>query len=626
MKLGKAFSDNVLEEKRTYMRTSRDDEDSWWLGVGRVLLLLTALCVTFFALLWRLFDLTVVQGHYFRLLADNNRTKELVRHAPRGILYDRTGKPLVQNVPYYRLNRPCTGIETHICVTTMDKDEGDALLKKGLQSGTFLEEDYRREYLYPTEASHLIGYTGELSEAELNDKYYTLHDYMRGDRIGRSGAEAVYEDKLRGRDGKELVEVDSNGNIVRTLGRDKELSGEDIRLSIDITLQKAVADAFPKGDTGAVIVSKPTTGEILALYSSPTYDLNAFSYGLSQKEYEALQNDANRPLFDRAIGGEYPPGSTYKLVTAIAALETGTIDKNTTVEDVGVLRMGSFSFPNWYFNQYGRTEGMVDIVKAIQRSNDIYFYKIGEQLGVSKLAEWSRKLGIGKKLGVELYGEATGLMPDPAWKNLQFHTPEDLLARNNEWYLGDTYHLSIGQGYLLVTPLQVNYWTNIVANNGELCPPTIKKQSSGFLVYTQNGCTDMNIKKQTIESITEGMRRACDTGGTGWPLFNFGIYKSENGAPQSAVSTSSANFVSIPVACKTGTAEYGDPKNNTHAWFTAFAPLPAEVLAKEGITDKQKIISGDPELTVTVLLEGAGEGSSIAGPVVKKIFESWFTR
>jgi penicillin-binding protein 2 len=462
-----------------------------------------------------------------------------------------------------------------------------------------------------------LGYTGELSEKEVNDEYYKLRYYRRGDRIGRTGAEAVFEDRLRGRDGKELVEVDAHGKIVRILGRDKEIPGEDIMLSIDADLQKKTAESFPVSEKGAVIVARPATGEILAMYSSPSYDLNDFSEGLSQAQYEALLSNPDQPLFDRAIGGVYPPGSTFKIVTSLGAMEEGAIKKDTTVEDVGVLTIGPFSFPNWYFKQYGKTDGAVDLVKALQRSNDIYFYKVGEWLGITKLVAWSRKVGIGKPLGIELGGEASGLMPDPAWKKEHFSTPEDQAAHNDEWYLGDTYHISIGQGYLLVTPLQVNTWTNIIANKGAICRPTIKKVTGMRLRETN--CKDIVVKNDTIDVITGGMKAACEAGGTGWPLFNFGVPK-KGAQMENPVSTSSANLIPVPVACKTGTAEFGHPKNDTHAWFTAFAPLPSE--GKED----DKAITGDPEISVTVLVEGAGEGSSVAAPIAKKILEEWFSR
>ena len=578
MKLGKAFSDSVFQEKIIHMKKV-SDEDSWWLGAGRALIFATVLFVSLFILLWRLFDLTVIRGHEFRALADGNRTRELIRHAPRGILRDRTARPLVANIPQDR------------------------------KSGNFIEPDWRRHYLYES-LSQVTGFTGELNDQELKDEYYQLRLYRAGDRIGRVGAEAYYEDKLRGRDGKELVEVDAGGNILRVLGRQEEVPGEDITLSVDANLSEASARAFPAGEKGAVVVSNPKTGEIFVLYSSPMFSANAFSLGISQGEYEALMGSPDQPMLNRAIGGVYPPGSTFKIVMAIAGMEEGAVKPDTTVTDNGTITIGPFSFSNWYFNQYGKVEGVVDIVKALQRSNDIFFYKVGEWLGITKIAKWAHTVGIGKTLGIELTGEATGLMPDPTWKAARFNTPADMEARNGEWYLGDTYHVSIGQGYMLTTPLQVNAWTNVIAAGGKLCRPTIKK-GSGIRDQGSGNCKDLNIKKETIDLIAKGMQAACATGGTGWPLFDFRVQRSGNREQKDASFSSSLTPVPsplIPIACKTGTAEYGDPKNRTHAWFTAFAP------------------AEDPEISVTVLVEAGGEGSSVAAPVAKKIYEEWFGR
>jgi penicillin-binding protein 2 len=627
MKLGKAFPDSVTEEKHTYQRISETHGPSWWLGMGRLLMFFTILSVLFFILLWRLFDLTVVSGRRMRALADGNRTRELIRHAPRGILYDRTGKPLVANIPYYRLIKPCDdGSSIDDCVVPVSREEGDVLSQQGLPAGTFLEVDYRREYLYPEITSHIVGYTGELSENELNDEYYKLRYYQSGDRVGRTGAEAVFEDRLRGRDGRELVEVDAAGKVIRILGREKEVPGEDITLSLDISLQQAAAAAFPSGEKGAIIASKPQTGEILALFSSPSFNLNTFSSGLTLAEYEKLQGDEGQPMFDRAIGGVYPPGSTFKIVTALAALEENKVDRHTVIEDVGVLTMGPFTFPNWYFAQYGKTEGLVNVVRAIQRSNDIYFYKVGEWTGISLLEKWAQNVGIGRPLGIELGGEASGLMPDPEWKAAHFTSALDKELHNDKWYLGDTYHIAIGQGYLLVTPLQVNAWTNVIAGGGRVCRPTIKKAAGKLL--TNPNCKDIGLRKETLELIIEGMYRACASGGTGWPLFNFTVNKLTNlQSNKESTSSGQQKAVAVPVACKTGTAEYGDSGDKTHAWFTSFAPVPDKFVVGMGQTPlSDSTLTGDPELSITVLVEGAGEGSDVAAPVAKKIYETWFER
>lgn len=542
MKLGKAFSDSVIIEQKAMTHMGIPKVRVWWLGAGRALLFASVLFIALFVLVWRLFDLTVIRGHTFRALADGNRTREIIRHAPRGKIFDRTGKLLADNTP---------------------TDQGYA---------------FTRTYPAKEATSHIVGYIGEITPEELSDQYYQLRSYRAGDRIGRMGAEAVFEERLRGRDGKELVEITATGEITRTLGRVEEIAGEDVTLAIDRSLSEAASRAFEKEAKGAVVLSRPATGEILALFTSPSFDANIFSQMLPKSAYDALFENPDLPMFNRAIGGVYPPGSTFKLVTAIAALEEAAVTEKTLIDDVGVLQIGLFRFPNWYFTQYGKTEGLVDIVKALQRSNDIYFYKAGETVGITKLATWAKRVGIGAPLGIEIPGEAAGLMPDPTWKARRFDTPADREAGNDQWYLGDTYHVAIGQGYLLTTPLQVNSWTNVIANGGRLCKPTIEKKNQA--------CITLGIKKETIERIAEGMKRACLPGGTGWPLFNF----------------------QVPVACKTGTAEFGDPDDKTHAWFTAFAPIE------------------DPEISVTVLVEGAGEGSDKAAPIAKDILTEWFSR
>ncbi|MFZ5845583.1 MAG: penicillin-binding transpeptidase domain-containing protein, partial [Patescibacteria group bacterium] len=633
MKLGKAFSDSLLVEKRTLRRFGRGEGDGpWWLGAGRALMFATAFFLAFFILFWRLFDLTVIRGREFRRLADGNRIRELTRHAPRGLLLDRTGKPLVGNLRQYRLLSPCQE-KSEACVQYLAAAEAEQLEQEGLPAGAFLEIDYQRQYIARESLAHLLGYTGELSEKELQEGYYAKRNYRRGDRVGRAGAEAVFEERLRGRPGRQLVEVDAAGNFLRTLGQEAEVAGENITLAVDLGLAKAVARAVPAAARAAVVVAKPTTGEILALYSSPAFDPNKFTQGLSQAEYEAILDSPDRPLFDRSLGGVYPPGSTFKIVTALAGLTEGAINAQTTVEDVGVIRIGPFTFPNWYFTQYGKTDGLVDVVRALQRSNDIFFYKVGEWLGVSRLADWARRVGLGRPLGIELTGEAGGLVPDPVWKKQRFNTTQDRELRRDQWYLGDTYHVAIGQGYLLTTPLQVNTWTNVIANRGKLCKPTIKKVTSDKRQVISS-CKDLGVKKETIELITEGMKRACEPGGTGWPLFEFGIRKLDQLGQLD-------KLVKIPVACKTGTAEFGDPAGRTHAWFTVFAPVPDSSAVSTGQApredetfkgstlqggDSNLPLFGEPEISVTVLVEGGGEGSNVAAPIAKKILEEWFSR
>ncbi len=627
MKLGKAFSDNVIVEKTNSQRLFKSIQAPWWFGAGRALLFAIVLFVALFVLGSRLFHLTVIRGHTYRVLADENRTRELIRHAPRGLFLDRTGKPLVENTPHYKLLAPCKENAEQLCTSVLSEEQGNTLRQEGLPHGSFLEVDYLRTYLYPESTSHVLGYTGEIRPKELTDDYYILRKYKSGDTVGRMGAEAVFEEQLRGRNGRELVEVDAQGRTLRTLGQDKEISGENITLSLDAELSEVAKNAFPAGKRGTVVVTKPQTGEILVMYSSPSFSINAFSLGMTQEEYDKLTNDPYQPMFNRAIGGVYPPGSTYKIVTSMAALEEKAVTGQTLIEDTGVITIGPFKFPNWYFLKYGKTDGMVNIVKALARSNDIYFYKAGEALGITKLNEWSTKVGIGKPLGIELAGEAGGLIASPEWKNERFNTEADKLARNNEWYLGDTYHVSIGQGYLLTTPLQVAAWTDSIANGGSLCRPTIQKVGAHHPAV----CTSLKLQTDTIGEIMQGMEAACSTGGTGWPMFNFkvpvasGIPEVLEPSASGSAGIAKQKFRSVPVACKTGTAEFGDPQNKTHAWFTAFGPIQHPTASLHDYAGSE-VVSGEPEISVTVLVEAAGEGSDVAAPVAKKIFEAWFAR
>lgn len=609
MKLGPSFPDSIKTEK---FKRRRFYEPSH-IGQRNLFVSLTALLIGL-VLLLALLKVQIFQGAYYRHLSDGNRIKEEVVHAPRGIIYDRAGTPLVHNVPGFRIK------DSSGKTKPIEKDEALSLLAKSRSES--LEIDSLRQYVSPEVFAHVLGFIGEISKDEL---VRASQNYRGGDFIGKTGIEKMYEAKLRGTDGRELIEVDNNGKKVRTLGMIDPTSGVDLTLSIDRDLSIGAFKAMEEVRQGALIVSRPQTGEILALISKPSFDANLFTLGDHYKaqhymssrlefasEYKAatesgyrsidaiLTDDVSRPLFNRAVSGVYPPGSTFKIITAAAGLETGKINEQTQIEDIGVIRIGPFSFPNWYFNQYGKTEGSLDIVRAIKRSNDIFFYKVAEQVGLEDLASMGKKFGLGEQLGIDLPEEENGLFPTDAWKRETI---------GEQWFLGDTYHLGIGQGYLLTTPLQMNFWTEVIANNGTLCQPTLLKAD-------KKDCKVKNKKflsQKTISLITQGMKEACDTGGTGWPLFKFKVKNSNLKIDEKNYFTPDdapidEGWVRIPVACKTGTAEYGDPKNRTHAWFTVFAPVE------------------NPEIVVTVLVEGGGEGSNVAAPIAKKVLEEWFSR
>lgn len=490
-----------------------------------------------FLFLWsRLFYLQVIKSKSSLERAESNRIKIIKASAPRGIIYDKNMKPLVRNRP-----------------------EG-------------------RHYIYDKALAHVLGYIAEAGEEDfsiINPRpqlnYSNFPQQEIKVLVGKTGIEKEYDRFLRGEDGGVLVETNASGEVIREVKKIEPKEGQSLQLTLDLDLQKKAFELI-KDQKGAIVVSQPQTGEILALVSAPSFDPN---------NIEDFLNDPDKPMFNRAITGLYPPGSVFKIVTAIAGLEEEKIDASTLVEDIGVLKVGQFSFSNWYFTQYGQTDGLVDILKAIQRSNDIYFYKVGEWLGISHLEDWAKYFGLGKRLGIDIPEEAAGLIPNPDWKKE---------TKFERWYLGDTYITAIGQGDLQLTPLQVNELASVIAADGQLCTPHLVKDFTIIdprprLNYS-NFCQDLNIKPENLSLVKEGMKQACQEGGTAWPFFDF--------SPQ--------------VGCKTGTAEFGHPEDKTHAWFTVFAPW-----------DK-------PEIVVTVLLEEGGEGSSQAAPLAKELLKYWFEK
>lgn len=602
VKLGSTFSDSIERSSKRRLMMREHALTGWG---ARLTLLQLLLIISFSILAIRVFHLTFIRGTEYRRLSEENRVRTATIHAPRGIIYDRMGVALAENIPGVRVVLPC--VVGKPCNSEFKTE--DEFKKSNLVDSVYVETDYLRTYTDSMVNAHVIGYLTEVTQEELSNPYFSYQGYLVGDRIGRMGVEETFEKTLRGTDGKELIEVDSQGKKIRTLGKLEAIKGDDVQLSLDMVIQKVAYEALGE-NPGAVIVSKPKTGELIALVSTPSFNPNLFHTGLTSKEYNLLVSSSDRPLFNRAISGVYPPGSTFKIIASVAGLESGKITQDDVVDDIGVVKIGSFSFSNWYFTQYGKTDGQVNLVKALARSNDIYFYKLGETVGITTLAEWGKKFRIGEKTGIEIDGEAQGVMPTPEWRKK---------VRGEEWYLGDTYHIGIGQGDLQTTPLHVNHWTNIIASHGIDCNSTIIHQTS---VAKDERCRSMNIKNTTLDVITLGMVRACSGGenveyqGTGWPLFNFSILRENLSAYKGQ-----GQELRIPIACKTGTAETGDAQGKTHAWLTAFAPIPEQF-----VVNTENTLVGEPEIAVTVLVEKGGEGSSVAAPIAKKIFEAWFKK
>lgn len=481
----------------------------------------------------RLMYLQMFEGSRNLLLAQTNRVEVDVEYAPRGVIYDRNGEVLVRNV-----------------------------LRSRIFDGTE-EEIITREYTLGSAGAHLVGYIDEVKEGETGCIGGLC--YEPGDYRGRAGVEAYFEEILRGVDGGRLVEVDSGGSEVREIGSHDPRKGEDVYLSVDAKMQEVMSSALGEKKGSAVLIDMQ--GKVIGMVSNPSFDPNLFTVRKDAKELQDLLSDGeNMPFLNRAIGGAYPPGSVFKLVTAHAGLAEEVIDKSTEIEDTGEIRIDSYRYGNWYFDQYGRTEGSLAIERALARSNDIFFYKVGEGLGINKLVEWAREFGLGERSGIELAGELEGLVPDPLWK-------ERFIGER--WFLGNTYHVAIGQGDLLVTPLQIARMT-AAAVSGRICNISVVRDNDPF-------CDSLNLLTSDIELVKSGMRQACEEGGTAFPFFDF--------EPR--------------VLCKTGTAQHGGEETLPHAWISVVYP------------------GDNPQVVLVVMLEEAGEGSAEAGPVARAILDEW---
>lgn len=479
----------------------------WWFKAALVLS---------FGVLWvMVIKLNIIKGSYYRNLALNNRVTKVILAAPRGEILDRKGRKVAENIDF--------------------------------------NGEMKRFYVYGASMSNITGYLGKVNEDELKNGKCN-RSLQHQSMVGRAGIENTMDCDLMGEDGYRLIEVDAIGNNNRDLGQLDAVAGKNVSLSIDAYWQDKIYKML-QGKKAVVIMSEPKTGKILTLVSSPSFDANNFNYSYDRETIKTyLEDTINLPMMNRTMGAKYHPGSVFKPIEALGALEEGIISKETLIEDTGVITIGDYSFNNWLWTKRGTTDGMVNVIKALKRSNDIFFYKLGEAMGVDRIKNWAQRFGLGQITGIELPGEVAGLIPDDEWK------------RNNlgeRWYLGDTYHLSIGQGDLTVTPLQINQMTNIVASRGKKCQMSLLKDKPV-------NCGEIKAKEENWQAVIEGMKEACNEGGTAWPLFNF---KTE-------------------IACKTGTAELGDGSSDeTHAWLTAFAP------------------ADNPQISITVLVEKGGEGS-----------------
>lgn len=594
--------------------------------------LISVLAVAFLILGGRIFFLQIIQGKTFRGLSDSNRIRSQSILAPRGLILDRNGQELVQNIASFNLvavpfdlpkENAALQSEVQSLAKTFSLDPNDinqklkvadpssvnpVEIKQGIgndQSILFRTQADQfpgfqiaqipvRQYLDPLPFSSVLGYAGLVSPGDLMAQNSSLYDPI--DFIGKSGVEYSYESYLHGTNGENTIEVDATGKFLNSFGQNDPIPGDKLLLNIDKGLQDRLYQDLStiKSPRAAAVALDPKTGAVLALVSLPGFDDNLFSGGISQQDYQKLISDPNLPLFDRAIAGTYPPGSTSKLMTATAGLEEGVINENTIIVDNGDMIVPNqfggapYEFHGWKPGGLGA----MNVRSAIALSSDIFFYQVAggspngslQGLGPTRLAEYFRKFGLGSDLGIDLPGEKPGLVPDPAWK-LKYYNNDPLLGK---WYLGDTYHMGIGQGDLLVTPLQVAEWTAIVANGGVGYVPEVAEkaedQSGNVVWYNKPKVLVSNIASpQVFQIVQQGMRQTV-TAGTAKPL----------------------NSLPITSAGKTGTSQFdGADPSRTHAWFTAYAPYE------------------NPQIVITVLVEAGGEGNAVAEPVVKDVLGWW---
>lgn len=546
----------------------------------------------------RLMYLQLLQGKTYEQEAKNNRIRVIPKHPGRGKILDRHGKilagsslshsvylwPLASRKTEWPttlkrlseiLNIPESEIQNRLdqaeytspyllrIARGLTPEEVTALAEYSRElEGIEVDVEAAREYPYKEVASHVLGYTGEVNEEDLEK---TEHQgYRLGDIIGQMGIEAALEKQLRGGWGGREVEVDSQGQVVRILDHKAAKSGDDVRLTLDLDLQLAAEEAL--GDNkGAIVAMNPQNGEVLAMASNPKFDPNIFSGRISETEWKKLQGK-DHPFVNRALQG-FPPASTFKIVTTAAAIESGVFSPDTVLGTYPYIQVGGIQF--WDWNRAGF--GPLDFPGAMAWSSDTFFYQIAQGIGGETLIEWTRKFGFGRKTGIELEREeAAGLVADDAWKR------ENI---GYEWFVGDTVNMSIGQGFLLASPLQVAVMFAVAANGGDLVKPHLVKQDGDDHIWRES----LDMSPTTVKILQDGLSQVVSAG-TGTEM----------------------NTLSLPPnAGKTGTAE--DPPRLSHAWYGGYAPL------------------DNPEVVIVAFGENSGGGGGkFAAPKVRQVMEAYF--
>jgi penicillin-binding protein 2 len=595
-------------------RYVRDNEDL----SRRVFSLSITVCAVFFILLTRLWYLQVIQSEKLKDLSESNRLRLVPVAASRGTILDRNGAVLVNNTPSFSVAvvpqdvKDKDGlldalarhlqIEKSELVSRWEKGKGRAryypiVLASGItrEQVEYLEENRLwlpgldiemkpiREYPGGLLAAHLLGHLGEISEQEMADERFG--EYNLGDYVGKSGIERKWERELHGVSGGRQIEVDARGRFLRTLSESRPTTGNSIILTIDRNIQKSAEQAFGE-KAGAAVVMDVNSGEILAFVSNPAFDPALFTGRMPPEKWNAYINDKRHPLENKALKGQYPPGSTFKIITALAALENGIIDADTAFECKGSYTVGNTTFNCW--NKHGH--GRVNLKKALRESCDVYFYHLAEQLGVDRIARTAREFGLGEALGIELENEKSGLIPTAEWKEKKF---------KKKWYHGETLPVAIGQGFVLMTPIQLVSMISSLANEGTVYRPRLVKRivnPEGKVIreFAPKIIRKVNGKPADYRLVKEGLLAVVnEPGGTG----------------------GAARLYEVKVAGKTGTSQVVKLRDGRgaipydyrdHALFVAFAPYEK------------------PEVAVAVVIEHGEHGGAAAAPIAGRILRAYF--
>lgn len=565
-------------------------------------------------LVGRLYGLQVVDAERYQVLADENRINVRLLPPPRGLIFDRFGEGLAVNRQTYRLvlvseqtdSVAATLDRIASLITLSDRDIRRVLKETSRRRGFVpvtvredlswaevtrievnapelpgvqIEVGQSRHYPYADAASHVTGYVGAVSEAELTgDPLLELPGF----RTGKNGVERVFEQELRGTAGTRQVEVNAYGRVIREVAREEGQPGADLTLTLDMGLQNFTAQRLD-GEAGSVVVMDIHNGDVLALVSSPAFDPNAFNYGLSSEAWQALLNDPKAPLINKTLGGQYPPGSTFKMVVALAALEAGVIGPDETVYCPGFMELGNHTFHCW--KRWGH--GHVGMVDGIKQSCDVYFYEVANRLGMDRIAAMAERFGLGAPTGVELPGERSGLVPTKAWK-------EAVLGES--WQGGETLIAGIGQGYMLTTPMQLAVMAARLANGGVAVEPRVRRDATSA---DRPVFAPLGIEPEHLAVIQDGMIRVVNDPNSGTAY----AARIEEEAMAMAGKTGTAQVRRISKADREANLAIEDiPWNERdHALFVAYAPIDA------------------PRYACAVVVEHGGGGSRVAAPIARDV-------